>query len=71
MAEQDEPRQAETEDPARQRRSPTDDTSGHNMGTYEYARQHANQKAREADAWASKEALRKQAKSPLDKLRGR
>ncbi len=69
MAEHDEPRQAEPEDPAA---PPTteDDTSGHSM-TYEYARQHANQKARDADAWAAKEAVRKQAKSPLDKLRGR
>jgi hypothetical protein len=41
------------------------------MGTYEYARQHVNQKAREADAWASKEALRKQAKDPTDRARGR
>lgn len=47
-----------------------EDTSGHSFGD-EYARQHANQKAREADAWAVKEALRKQAKSPLDRLRGR
>lgn len=47
-----------------------DDTSGHSFGD-EYARQHANQKAREADAWAAKEAIRKIAKSPLDRLRGR
>jgi hypothetical protein len=69
MAEHDEPPQAEPEDPAA---PPTTegDTSGHSM-TYEYARQHANQKARDADAWAAKEAVRKQAKSPLDKLRGR
>lgn len=70
MAEQDEPRQAEPEDQTAAP-EPEDDTSGHNAGTYEYARQHANQKARETDAWASKEALRKQAKSPLDRLRGR
>ncbi|HSS34969.1 MAG TPA: hypothetical protein VLR93_01750 [Patescibacteria group bacterium] len=70
MADQDEPRQAEPEEPTATP-EPEDDTAGHNMGTYEYARQHANQKAREADAWASKEALRKQAKSPLDRLRGR
>jgi hypothetical protein len=69
MAEHDKPRQAEPEDPAA---PPTNegDTSGHSM-TYEYARQHASQKARDADAWAAKEAVRKQAKSPLDKLRGR
>jgi len=70
MAEQDEPRQAEPDDPT-PAPEPEDDTSGHNMGTYEYARQHANQKAREADAYASKEALRKQAKSPIDRIRGR
>jgi hypothetical protein len=69
MAEHDEPRQVEPEDPAA---PPTaeDDTSAHSM-TYEYARQHAAEKARDADAWAAKEAVRKQAKSPLDKLRGR
>lgn len=66
MADQDEPRVPEPETP-----EPEDDTAGHSMGTYEYARQHASQKAREADAYASKEALRKQAKSPLDRLRGR
>lgn len=66
MADQDEPRGPEPETP-----EPEDDTTGHSMGTYEYARQHASQKAREADAYASKEALRKQAKSPLDRLRGR
>ncbi len=70
MADQDEPRPAGPDDPTTSPET-DDDTSGHNMGTYEYARQHANQKAREADAYASKEALRKQAKSPLDKLRGR
>ena len=70
MAEQDKPRQAKPEDPPVPA-EPDDDTEGHNAGTYEYASQHANQKAREADAWASKEALRKQAKSPLDRLRGR
>ena len=51
MAEQDEPRQAEPEDPA----ASPDDRGRHDRaldGTYEYARQHANQKAREADAWA-------------------
>jgi hypothetical protein len=66
MADQDEPRKPEPETP-----ESDDDTSGHSMGTFEYARQHANQKAREADAYATKEALRKQAKSPLDRLRGR
>ncbi|MGZ8502546.1 MAG: hypothetical protein ACXWW6_06800 [Candidatus Limnocylindrales bacterium] len=66
MAEQDEPRGPEPETP-----EPEDDTSGHSMGTYEYARQHASQKAREADAYASKEALRKQARGLLDRLRGR
>ena len=70
MATLDEPRQPEPEDPTASPET-EDDTSGHNMGTYEYARQHANQKAREADAYASKEALRKQAKNPLDRLRGR
>lgn len=70
MAEQHEPPQAEPEEPITPEPA-EDDTSGHNAGTYEYARQHASQKAREADAWASKEALRKQAKSPLDRLRGR
>jgi hypothetical protein len=69
MAEHDEPRQVEPEDPAAAP-TPEDDTSGHSM-TYEYARQHATQKAREADDWAAREAVRKQAKSPLDKLRGR
>ena len=71
MAEQDKPRQADTKKPADTPEPDEDDTSGHNAGTYEYARQHASQKAREADVWASKEALRKQAKSPLDRLRGR
>ncbi len=66
MADQDEPRTPEPETP-----EPDDDTTGHSMGTFEYARQHASQKAREADAYAAKEALRKQAKSPLDRLRGR
>lgn len=70
MTEHDEPRQVEPEDPAAPPAS-EDDTSGHSMATFEYARQHAAQKAREADAWATKEALRKQAKSPLDRLRGR
>ena len=69
MAEHDEPRQVEPEDPAAP--AGEDDTSGHSMATFEYARQHATQKAREADSWATKEALRKQAKSPLDRLRGR
>jgi hypothetical protein len=64
MADQDEPRAPEPETP-----EPEDDTSGHS--TYEYARQHASQKAREADAYASKEALRKQARSLLGRLRGR
>jgi hypothetical protein len=70
MAEQDEPRQ--TDDPAA---APVteDDTEGHSVGGYEYARLHAREMARDADAWASREALRKQAKSrnPLDRLRGR
>ncbi len=59
-------------EPKDQPAEPTDeeDTSGHSFGD-EYARQHANQKAREADVWAVKQALRKQAKSPLDRLRGR
>jgi hypothetical protein len=70
MSDKDEPRQAKPDDPAAAPET-EDDTSGHNMGTYEYARQHANQKAREAEAYASKEALRKQAKSPLDRIRGR
>ncbi len=47
-----------------------DDTSGHSLGD-DIARQHAAQRAREADAWASREAIRKIAKSPLDRLRGR
>lgn len=70
MAEQDEPRQ--TEDPAAPATT-EDDTEGHSMGGYEYARLHAKEMARDADAWASKEALRKQAKSrsALDRLRGR
>ena len=66
MADQDEPRASEPETP-----EPEDDTSGHSMGNYEYARQHARQKAGEADAYASKQALRKQARSVLDRLRGR
>ena len=70
MADQDEPRQVKPDEPTASPET-EDDTSGHNMGTYEYARQHANQKAREAEAYASKEALRKQAKNPLDRLRGR
>ena len=68
MADHDELRGTEPEEPAAQ--PGEDDTAGHSM-TYEYARQHVNEKARDADAWASKEALRKQAKSPLDRLRGR
>ena len=40
MADQDEPRQAEPEEPTATP-EPEDDTTGHNMGTYEYARQHA------------------------------
>jgi hypothetical protein len=47
-----------------------DDTSGHSLGD-DYARQRINEKSREADAWASKQAIRKIAKSPLDRLRGR
>lgn len=70
MGNQDEPRKPEPEEPTASPET-EDDTSGHNMGTYEYARQHVNQKAREADAWASKEALRKQAKDPTDRARGR
>ncbi|MEA2536112.1 MAG: hypothetical protein QOF11_346 [Chloroflexota bacterium] len=66
MTDQDEPRGPEAETPETE-----DDTSGHSMGTYEYARQHASEKAREADAYAAKQALRKQARSPLDRLRGR
>jgi hypothetical protein len=69
MAEHDEPRQ--TEEPAA---PPTteDDTEGHSLGGYEYARQHAKEMAREADAWASREALRREAKSrnPLRRSRG-
>jgi len=59
-------------EPKDQPANPTDedDTSGHSFGD-EYARQHADRKAREADTWAMKEALRKQVKSPLDRLRGR
>ncbi|MEO8230529.1 MAG: hypothetical protein ABI628_12310 [Chloroflexota bacterium] len=66
MADQDEAREPKPETP-----EPEDDTTGHSMGTFEYARQHASQKAREADDYAAKQALRKQAKSPLDRLRGR
>ena len=47
-----------------------DDTSGHSLGD-DYARQHAAQRARETDQWAAREAIRKVAKSPLDRLRGR
>jgi hypothetical protein len=47
-----------------------DDTSGHSLGD-DYARQHAAERAREADQWATREAIRKVAKSPLDRLRGR
>jgi len=68
MADHDEPRGTEPDQPAVQ--PDEDDTSGNSM-TYEYARQHVSEKAREADAWATKEALRKQAKSPLDRIRGR
>jgi hypothetical protein len=63
MTDKEEPRGTEPETP-----QPEDDTSGH---SYEYARQHASQKAREAEAYASKEALRKAARNPLDRLRGR
>jgi hypothetical protein len=47
-----------------------DDTSGHSLGD-DYARQHASERAREADAWASREALRKQAKGTSDRSSGR
>jgi hypothetical protein len=69
MAEQDEPRKAE--DPAAPPAS-EDDTEGHSLG-YEFARLHAKEMARDADAWASQEAIRKQVKSRslLDRLRGR
>ena len=38
-----------------------DDTEGHSMLAYEQARAHARDRAGEAQDWARKEALRKQA----------
>jgi hypothetical protein len=38
-----------------------DDTEGHSMLAYEQARSHARDRAREAQDWERKEALRKQA----------
>ena len=48
-----------------------DDTSGHSSLTYEYTRLHAQERDREAVAWANREAVRKQSKNPIDRLRGR
>jgi hypothetical protein len=67
------------EDETREAEDPTatpadeDDTEGHSAGGYEYARLHAREMARDAEAWASREAVRKEAKSrsTLDRLRGR
>ncbi len=70
MTEKDEPT-ASLPDEAIEAIEGEDDTSGHNIG-YELARQTARDKVRETDAWAHKEALRRQAKkSTLDRLRGR
>lgn len=45
---------------------PTDsdeaDVEGHSMLLYEQARSHARDRSREADDWARREALRRQAK---------
>lgn len=58
MTESNDPRDVQ---PAEPETPPTeDDTTGH---SYEYARQHVSDKARDADAWAAREALRKQAKN--------
>lgn len=47
------------------------DTEGHSIASYEYARLHTQEKARETDEWVKKQAVRKQFKNPLDRLRGR
>jgi hypothetical protein len=60
MTESNDPRDVQ---PAEPETPPTeDDTAGHSFG-YEYARQHVSDKSRDADAWAAREALRKQAKN--------
>jgi hypothetical protein len=48
-----------------------DDTTGHSSLTYEYTRLHAQERDREAIAWANREAIRKQSKNPIDRIRGR
>ncbi len=48
-----------------------DDTMGHSSLTYDYTRQHAQERDREAIAWANREALRKQSKDTNDRARGR
>jgi hypothetical protein len=71
MTEKDEPTASQPEEAIEAIEGEEDDTSGHNIG-YELARQTARDKVRETDAWAHKEALRRQAKkSPFDRLRGR
>lgn len=53
--------QVETADDA----GDAEDVEGH---TFEYARFAARERAREADAWAKKEAIRKEARSLRDRL---
>jgi hypothetical protein len=48
-----------------------DDTTGHSSLTYDYTRQHAQERDREAIAWANREALRKQSKDAKDRASGR
>ena len=67
MAEPTDPRDPQADAPEA---ASEDDTSGHSVG-YEYARQHVSDKSRDADAWAAREALRKQAKNSPDRPAGR
>jgi hypothetical protein len=48
-----------------------DDTSGHSMATYEYARQQARERSREAGDWARSEKLRRESRSLIDRIRRR
>jgi hypothetical protein len=63
--------QADPVGPADDDDADDDDTMGHSTLTYDYARQHALERDREAVAWANREAIRKQSKNPIDRLRGR
>ena len=45
------------------------DVEGHSMLLYEQARSHARDRSREADEWARKEALRKQATERMPERR--